>query len=65
MKIASFPLKQVKVYWLARMGQNFDQAKQENTFLTQTKHFAPECRGREVAQKMAISLALCTENVLM
>ena len=25
---ALFPSKQVKVYWLARMGQNFDQAKQ-------------------------------------
>ena len=29
---ASFPWKQVKVYWLARMGQNFDQAKRDNTF---------------------------------
>ena len=29
---ASFPWKQVKVYWLARMGQNFDQAKCDNTF---------------------------------
>ena len=28
---ASFPRKQVKVYWLARMGQNFDQAKYDNT----------------------------------
>ena len=24
--------KQVKVYWLARMGQNFDHAKRDNTF---------------------------------
>ena len=30
---ASFLWKQVKVYWLARMGQNFDQAKRDNTFL--------------------------------
>ena len=29
---ASFPWKQVKVYWLARMGQNFDQAKRDDTF---------------------------------
>ena len=30
---ASFPWKQVKVYWLAMMGQNFfDQAKSDNTF---------------------------------
>ena len=29
---ASFPWKQVKVYWLARMGPNFDQAKHDNTF---------------------------------
>ena len=27
-----FLSKQVKVYWLARMGQNFDQAKRDNTF---------------------------------
>ena len=27
-----FPLKQVKVYWLARMGQNFDQANHDDTF---------------------------------
>ena len=25
-------LKQVKVYWLARMGQNFYQAKRDNNF---------------------------------
>ena len=29
---ASFPWKQVKVYWIARMGQNFDQDKCDNTF---------------------------------
>ena len=29
---ASLPWKQVKVYWLARMGQNFDQAKPDDTF---------------------------------
>ena len=29
---AFFPWKLVKVYWLARMGQNFDQAKRDNTF---------------------------------
>ena len=29
---ASFPWQQFKVYWLARMGQNFDQAKRDNTF---------------------------------
>ena len=29
---SSFPWKSVKVYWLARMGQNFDQAKRDNTF---------------------------------
>ena len=29
---AFFPLKQVKVYLLARMGQNFDQAKCDSTF---------------------------------
>ena len=28
---ALFPWTQVKVYWLARMGQNFDQAKHDNT----------------------------------
>ena len=27
-----FLWKQVKVYWLARMGQNFDQAKRDYTF---------------------------------
>ena len=27
-----FPWKQVKVYWLAKMGQNFDQARLDNTF---------------------------------
>ena len=26
------PWKQVKNYWLARMGQNFEQAKRDNTF---------------------------------
>ena len=31
--LASFSWKQVKVYWLASMCQNFDKAK----------HFAPEC----------------------
>ena len=29
---ASFPWKKVKVYWLARMAQNFDQTKRDNTF---------------------------------
>ena len=29
---AFFPWKLVKVYWLARMAQNFDQAKCDNTF---------------------------------
>ena len=29
---AFFPWKLVKVYWLARMGQNFDQAKCDNNF---------------------------------
>ena len=29
---AFFPWKLVKVYWLARMGQNFDQVKCDNTF---------------------------------
>ena len=29
---ALFPWKLVKVYWLARMAQNFDQAKRDNTF---------------------------------
>ena len=29
---ASFSWKSVKVYWLARMGQNFDQVKRDNTF---------------------------------
>ena len=29
---AFFPWKLVKVYWLARMAQNFDQAKRDNTF---------------------------------
>ena len=29
---ASFPWKQVKVYRLARTGQNFDQAKRDDTF---------------------------------
>ena len=29
---AFFPWKLVKVYWLARMGQNFDQVKRDNTF---------------------------------
>ena len=33
LKISNFfPSKQVKVYWLARMGQNFDQAKRDITF---------------------------------
>ena len=27
-----FPRKHVKVYWLARMAQNFDQTKHDNTF---------------------------------
>ena len=31
-KIASFSCKMAKVSWLARMGQNFDQAKFDNTF---------------------------------
>ena len=34
-KVSKFwpiPWKQVKVFWLARMGQNFDQAKRDNTF---------------------------------
>jgi hypothetical protein len=31
-KIASFSCKMAKVSWLARMGQNFDQAKCDNTF---------------------------------
>ena len=29
---ASFPWKHVKVYWLARMGQNFDKVKRDDTF---------------------------------
>ena len=29
---AFFPWKQVKFYWLARTGQNFDQAKRDNSF---------------------------------
>ena len=29
---AFFPWKQVKVYWLARMGQNFDQGTNASTF---------------------------------
>ena len=29
---AFFPWKLVKVYWLARMGQNFEQVKRDNTF---------------------------------
>ena len=29
---AFFPWKQVKVYWLARMGQNFDQGTNDSTF---------------------------------
>ena len=29
---ASLSWKHVKVYWLARIGQNFDQAKRDNTF---------------------------------
>ena len=29
---AFFPWKLVKVYWLARMGQNFHQVKRDNTF---------------------------------
>jgi hypothetical protein len=29
---AFFQWKLVKVYWLARMAQNFDQAKRDNTF---------------------------------
>jgi hypothetical protein len=28
----SFPWKSVKVSWIARLGQNFDQAKWDNTF---------------------------------
>ena len=30
--VFSFPWKSVKVSWLARLGQNFDQAKRDNTF---------------------------------
>ena len=38
---ASFSWKQVKVYWLARMGQNFDQAKRDNTFWTRPNILYP------------------------
>ena len=31
-EFTSFPWKLVKVYWLARMDQNFDQAKGDNNF---------------------------------
>ena len=31
-KFASFSCKMAKVSWLARIGQNFDQAKCDNTF---------------------------------
>ena len=28
----AIPMKKVELYWLARMGQNFDQAKRDGTF---------------------------------
>ena len=41
---ASFSCKQLKVSWLARLGQNFDDYSGFQLFFTLGKHFAPECR---------------------
>ena len=38
---ALFPWKEVKVYWLARVGQNFDQAKHDNIFWTRPNILYP------------------------
>ena len=40
---ASFPWKQAKVNWLARMGENFDDYTGFQPFFTLGKHFCPEC----------------------
>ena len=40
---ASFTWKQVKVYWLARMGRNFDDYPGFQPKITPPKHFSREC----------------------
>ena len=40
---ASFPWKQVKVYWLARMGRNFDDYSGFQPKITPSKHFSHRC----------------------
>ena len=41
---ASFTWKQFKVYWLAKMGQNFDLAKCDNTFWPRPDILHPSVR---------------------
>ena len=40
---SSSPWNSVKVSWVARMGRNFDDYPGFQLFLTQVKHFCPEC----------------------
>ena len=40
---ASFSWKQVKVYWLARMGRNYDAYPGFQPKITPPKHFSREC----------------------
>jgi hypothetical protein len=39
----TFPWKQVKVYWLARMGRNFDDYPGLQPKITPPKHFSRQC----------------------
>ena len=39
------PMKNVKVYWLARMGQNFDDYSNFQPKITHPKHFSRQCKS--------------------
>ena len=44
-QIASSPWKLVKVFWVSRMDQNFDDYLGFQTKITPLKHFSRQCKG--------------------
>ena len=55
---ASFSWKQVKVYWLARMGRNFDAYPGFQPKITPPKHFSRECISSQFLAPLFFKLTL-------
>ena len=51
---AFFPWKLIKVYWLARMGPNFDDYLGFQPIVTPPKHFSRQCSTEEIMKPAKI-----------